>query len=393
MIPRVKVNYSFFDLIRSVFITDNCNKYRQDLVTTLGSFFNIDNVLLTPSGRSGLYYILKAIDRPKVLIPAYTCKAVAEAAVLAGKEVIYVEVSEDGFNMSPAALEKHLAEDTVVIATHQFGFPCDINLIVELSKKKNAMVVEDAAASFGSRVNGQLTGTFGDAAFFSFDSTKLISVPLKGGFLTAKDGLFERIRHCYSSEIKTMPQLHKVKLLTMGFVLVTIEKPFLYRIFHTLRFGLTRTFTAETATLAKHPDEYYQYNLTEWQACIALSQIKKIEHIIQKRQDLFAALRRRLLHNNDFLLPPEDTEQEWACIRFPIRIRGDKMTYYRKAVRRGIDFAFSFTFISSPESFKYSHRLADSVLDLPYYLKLKDKEIVYIANTLSDIAQERHDER
>lgn len=390
MIPRTKVNYNFSDILRSFFLSNRCHTYRNKLCTALKNFLNIQNVLLTPSGRSGLYYILKAIDRPKVLIPAYTCKAVGEAAALAGKEIIYIEVSKDNFNMSPAALEQHLSPNTIVIATHQFGFPCDIEKIIRLAKKRNAIVVEDAAASLGTCVAGQLTGTFGEAAFFSFDSSKLISVPLKGGFLTAKDpDLYERICKCYASEIKKMPWIHKIKLLIMGSILIAIENPILYRFFHTLRFGLTNTFTAENAVFDQKTNEYYLYDFTEWQSYIANSQVKKIKYIIKKRQELFSSLRKSLLNNPDFILPPEDTLQEWACIRFPIRIKSNKLAYYKKAAQRGVDFAFSFTYISSPEKFKRSHNLANSVLDIPYYLKLKKNDITFISNTLNDMTEEQ----
>ena len=389
MIPRTKVNYNFSDILRSFFLSNRRHNYRNELCTALKNFLSIHNVLLTPSGRSGLYYILKAIDRPKVLIPAYTCKAVGEAAALAGKEIIYVEVSNDNFNMSPAELEQHLSPNTIVIATHQFGFPCDIKNIIRLAKKRNAIVVEDAAASLGTCVDGQLTGTFGEAAFFSFDSSKLISVPLKGGFLTAKDpDLYNRICRCYASEIKKMPWTHKIKILIMGSILVAIENPTLYRFFHTLRFGLTNTFTAENAVFEQHLNDYYLYDFTEWQSYIANSQVKKIKYIIKKRQELFSLLRKALMNNPDFILPPEDILQEWACIRFPVRMKGDKMAYYKKAVQRGVDFAFSFTYISSPKNFKISHNLADSVLDLPYYLKLKKDDIVFISNALNDITEE-----
>lgn len=76
-----------------------------------------------------------------------------------------------------------------------------------------------------------------------------------------------------------------------------------------------------------------------------------------------------------FKVPPPDSEQEWACIRFPLRIQGDKFAFYNRAVERGIDFAFSFAFIACPEEFRNALRLARSVLDLPFYEKLSEREL------------------
>jgi dTDP-4-amino-4,6-dideoxygalactose transaminase len=61
-------------------------------------------------------------------------------------------------------------------------------------------------------------------------------------------------------------------------------------------------------------------------------------------------------------------------------VRGDKMAFYREATRKGLDFAFSFTYIAAPEHMRKSHSIADAVLDLPFYSKLTDKEL---AKTIS----------
>ncbi len=389
MIPRTKVNYNLGHLLRALFVTEDGKNYKEHLIGLLRNYLQEENILLMPSGRAGLYYILKAIDAPRVLIPAYTCKAVAEAALLAGKEVTYIEVEEDGFNMSVAALETVLDEHSTVIATHQFGMPCQIEKLLEICRERQTLVIEDAAASLGSRVKGKLTGTFGDAAFYSFDSTKLINVPMKGGFINVKNtDLFKKINRVYVEEIQSMSWLEKFILLSKGTLLVFLENPLLYKIFHTLFFDFRGKFTEDTPHININKSYYYCYEMANWQAYIASVQIFEIENIIKLRQSQYSEYITKLYNCLAFQLPPKDEEGEWACIRFPIRVRTDKLSYYRRAVERGIDFAFSFTFIPCPDSFRKARLLANSVLDIPFYAKLSERELNCVVSVLKEIDNE-----
>ena len=125
-----------------------------------------------------------------------------EAALLAGKEILFGDSEEFGFNMAVDSLKERLNADTILLATHQFWITCDIHSMIQIAREAGAFLIEDASASFGSRINDQITGTLGDAAFFSFDSTKLVNVPLKRGFLRVSDPevvrplpSFYRVRH------------------------------------------------------------------------------------------------------------------------------------------------------------------------------------------------------
>lgn len=221
MIPRTKVNYTLANLSRALFVRERPSNYKSELVLWLRRYFERDNILLTPSGRGGMYFILRALLQPKVLVPAYTCAAVVEAAQLAGKEVVFVECERDGFNMCVQALAQVIDADSVVIATHQFGIPCEIESIKTMCEKHGAILVEDAAASFGTRANGTLTGVFGDVAFFSFDSAKVINVPVKGGFVLAKDPrIFQRIEEVYLAEIRSASVLKKIEWILKAAILL-----------------------------------------------------------------------------------------------------------------------------------------------------------------------------
>lgn len=388
MIPRTKVNYLMIHLLKAMGISDEKTRFRDLLQKKICDFMRTENILLMPSGRYGLYCILKAIPRMKVIIPAYTCKAVAEAAILAGKDIVYVDAEENGFNVDIAGLKDVMDDNSIFIATHQFGFPCRISDIIELAEVKKTIVIEDAAASLGSRVQNKLTGTYGKAAFFSFDSTKLINIPMKGGFVISEDKqILKEIERICHDELLPMPAVHKYKLLIMAMMLIVIENPLIYRIFHTLYFELRGKFTEDSSNLDLQKGPFYSYEMAEWQAFIALDQMDNIHQIIEKRRTLYASYLKELSGLFSFDLPPVDIKGEWACIRFPIRIKGDKMAFYRKAVKRGVDFAFSFTYPPCPANYDNARMLAESVLDLPYYNKLNVQEQRKVIHVLRSIDQ------
>jgi dTDP-4-amino-4,6-dideoxygalactose transaminase len=385
VISRTKANYSLCDIWSAIRIRED-GQQKERLRDLLCRYTGQENILLTPSGRGGLYFILRALGQRRVLVPSYTCKAVIEAILLAGKLPVYIDLEHDGFNIDTNALALELDADSIVLATHQFGIPCAIEMIAELAAKCGAPVVEDAAASFGTRVGGRLTGTFGEAAFFSFDSTKLVNVPMKGGFIIAKDpDLFARIAKEHDAATTLSPRRRKWLLLAQAAALVLIEHPTLYRIFHWLMFDVWRRYTQDSSQLDMRLNAFYCYALTDWQAFIATQQAAQIDTLIEKRRSLYRAYMRELSSLTSVKLPPADPQSEWACVRFPLRIFGDKLKYYQRATKLGIDFSFSFTFLACPRTFERAWRIADSVLDVPFYSKLEMEEVQQIARVLRNM--------
>jgi len=299
---------------------------------------------------------------------------------------VFVETDNGGFNPSSQAFLDKLDSDTIVIATHQFGFPCEVESITQEARNAGAFVIEDAAASLGSKVNGKLTGTFGDAAFFSFDSTKLVNVPLKGGFILMKDpDLCKRCAAFMSINCRQMPIMRKIYYLILGTALVLIGNPWIYRLFHNFKFKWRNQFTDESLNPQPSLGPFYTDRLAEWQAIILLPQVERLDDLISTRQRLYSEYMLNLRGLKLVRLPPEDTRSEWAPIRFPIRVHGDKLSFYRESVSRGVDYAFSFTFIGSPSTYKLSHQLAAAVLDLPFYERLSREELKRVVSVVKEV--------
>lgn len=388
MISRARPTFSLPELARTLRVAGDGHEHgtlRRDLAAYLGAA----DVILTGSGRAGLFAILRAVGRRRVVVPAYTCNAVVEAAMLAGCEISYVDCAPDSFQTDPSALVRALDDDAVYVATHQFGLPCAIEEIVRVCHDHGTLVIEDCAASLGTRIDGRLTGTFGDAAFFSFDMSKLLTVPLKGGAVVASDpSLLAAISRAHDESTEALPKRVEMRSLAMGAALLTLQHPTLYRAFHRKRFPPGGAFTAEAPLRAVEFGPYYRYTMSDAQAYVVHAQLARIDALIAERRALYAFYRRALTPATGFSLPPADEHGEWAPIRFPIRVHGDKLEFYREAARRGVDFAFSFTFIEAPSSYTEAHARAREVLDLPFYSGLTAPRRQQVVDTV--LAVDRH---
>lgn len=382
MIPRARPNYTLRDLFAALRHGRRSGPLCAEVERELARFFDIEHVATAPSGRGAMYALLRALPQSTVVLPAFTCTAVTEAALLAGKRVVYVDVPRGAFNLRPEDVAPSLTADTILIATHQYGIPCDAPGFAAQCERANAVMIEDVAAALGTRIGGRLVGTFGAAAFGSFDTTKLIHTPLKAGFILCQDPvLFADVRRVAAQAFKPMPRLHKWRLLMLGAALVVATSSgWLYRVFHFLNFGLRDRHTAESAEPARARTEFYRYCMAEWQAAIALPQVRRLGQLVGRRRELYARFLDGLKSLSALDCPPEDRAREWGCVRFSVLTHGDKMAYYRKAGRAGVDMGFSFT--SFPFGGVEAAELGRRVLNLPFYDRLHDREMRQVISAL-----------
>src|ERR1051325_177783 len=145
----------------------------------------------TEYGRIALYFILEAMDFPpgsEIIVPAFTFWVVPEIARVAGLKVVFADVDPVTFTLCPGAVERAITPNTrAVLPTHLYGMSCDMDPILELARRHNLKVIEDCAHSLGATYKGRMTGTLGDASFFSFQAFKPLNT-YGGGLAWMRDG-------------------------------------------------------------------------------------------------------------------------------------------------------------------------------------------------------------
>jgi dTDP-4-amino-4,6-dideoxygalactose transaminase len=128
----------------------------------------------------------------EVVLPSFTFVSCANAVIRAGARPIFAEIDPDTLNIDPAAIERALTPRTrAVIVVHYAGRACDMAAIMDLARRHQIRVIEDAAHGLGARWNGQRLGTIGDFGTFSFHGTKDV-VCGEGGALVCREAADSR---------------------------------------------------------------------------------------------------------------------------------------------------------------------------------------------------------
>lgn len=126
----------------------------------------------------------------EIIMPAYTFVSTADAFVLRGAEVVFVDIRPDTMNIDETLIENAITDKTkVIVPVHYAGVSCEMDSIMNIAQKYNLKVVEDAAQGVLSKYKGKALGTIGDFGCYSFHETKNYSMG-EGGALLIKDGSF-----------------------------------------------------------------------------------------------------------------------------------------------------------------------------------------------------------
>ena len=142
----------------------------------------------------------------EVIVPSLTFVATANAIRYTGATPVFVDIiSETDLTISPEAIEKAITPKTkAIMIMHYSGYACDMPRIMEIAKKHNLQVIEDAAHAAGSYLDGKHLGSFGIAGCFSFFSNKNMTTGEGGMVITDSDEMAEKIRVLRSHGMTSM---------------------------------------------------------------------------------------------------------------------------------------------------------------------------------------------
>ena len=151
------------------------------------------------SGTSAIWICLKSAGieaGDEVIIPSYTFIATSTAVVLANAVPVFADIDLETGNIDPKSIEKLITKKTkAIIPVHTGGSPADMSKILDISKKYNISVIEDAAQAHGSEFNGKKVGALGLGGIFSFQTSKNMSAG-EGGAIVSNNESF--IDACFS---------------------------------------------------------------------------------------------------------------------------------------------------------------------------------------------------
>lgn len=167
--------------------TKKCHKWFEEKL-------DCKKVLLTTSCTHALEMaaiLLDIEEGDEVIMPSYTFVSTANAFVLRGAKIVFVDIRPDTMNINEIKIEQAITSKTkAIVPVHYAGVGCEMDTIMDIAKKYNLFVVEDAAQGMMSSYKGKALGTIGHLGAFSFHETKNYTSAGEGGLLIINDEKF-----------------------------------------------------------------------------------------------------------------------------------------------------------------------------------------------------------
>ncbi len=158
--------------------------------------FCAKKVLLTVSCTAALEMtaiLLDIKEGDEVIMPSYTFVSTANAFVLRGAKVVFVDIRPDTMNIDEKLIEKAITDKTkAIVVVHYAGVACEMDTIMEIAKRYQLPVIEDAAQGVMSTYKGKALGTIGDLGCYSFHETKNYTMGEGGALVINNDKYMER---------------------------------------------------------------------------------------------------------------------------------------------------------------------------------------------------------
>ncbi len=278
-------------------------------------------------GRVALYAILKGMgigEGEEVIMPGYTCVMAVNPIVYLGAKPVFVDIEPRTYNINPDLVEAKITPRTrLMIAQHTYGYPADMDAIMDISCRKGLPVVEDCCLALGSRYKGKLAGTFGVAAYFSFQWNKPFTSGLGGMAVVHDRELAGRIERIVEQELVRPTTREVVMLQAQLLVYRTAIYPrttaFAQNVFRWLtRKGLVVGSSSASEFQPRMEAGFFK-GMSPMQARVGLRQLAKLDDNIEHRRRM-TRLYDSLLSERGWPVTQLSPEMEPVLVRYPVRV-------------------------------------------------------------------------
>lgn len=337
------------------------NEFEQKIADFIGRKYCVS----FNSGTSALHTVLLTynITTGEVIVPSFTFISTANAVLLAGATPVFAESEKQTYGLDVESVRQKITDKTkAIIPLHYGGLPSrDIKKLRKLSDENDILLIEDAAESLGSKMDNQMTGSFGDAAMFSFCQNKIISTGEGGVIVTDSKEIYEKM--------KLIRSHGRVESKNKNYFSTTEEMDYI--------------------------DIGYNFRMPTMNAALGLSQLKKIDKIIQMRREKAFYYHQKLKDIKDIILPKELEKQKHVYQMYTIQLKNKKVrdNLQNYLTKNGIMTKVYFYPIHLKSYYKNkfgykngdlpkTEALSEKVLTLPIYPTLKTDDQKIITDTI-----------
>ena len=366
-------------------------------------FHGVRHAISASFGRMAFYYILRALELPpesEIIFPALTFWVVPEIARRAGLKPVFVDVDARTFNLDPARIEAAITERTrAIVPTHLYGQPCRMSEIMRVAETHNLIVVEDCAQAAGARYRGRRVGTFGDAAFFSFQMLKGINTYGGGMALTNDSSIAAKVRAQAEAEPQqTTSEL--IKRFSLGIAARSLVSPkgfawWGYPIGAAASLAgdrdLSKYFWERIRPLDRFPLAYRR-RFSNAQAIIGLRALDRLDEFNERSRAHAQIYARGLAGCPSIETPYAIPEVEHVYYQYCIYV-SDPCRTRRRAIRRGVDFETTHVDVCSAlplfKQFAAACPQAEQTaeaLQLPVYSRLRTSDVERVLKVVLEVS-------
>ena len=312
------------------------------------------------SGTSALHVALAALGvgpGDEVIVPSFAFVAVANAVCHARATPVFVEIEPNTLTLIPTAVEQAITRQTrAIVAVHTFGCPANMEKLLAIARRHRVALVEDACEAIGAEFRGTKVGSLGRAGIFAFYPNKQMTTGEGGVLVTSDDELAARAK----------------RLRNQG--------------------------RGASQDWLDQPEIGYSYRLPELNCALGISQLKRLDSVIRRREKIAREYARRLGGIPGLELPQlgfPDRRVSWFtyAVRLAPRFtRADRDAIVRKMAARGIECGRYFAPIHLQPAYRgigrragdltLTESLAGRVIALPFFNRMTNREIARVSRTL-----------
>jgi perosamine synthetase len=340
----------------------SAGKYIPEFEKRFAEYCGCKYGIATTNGTTALHLALASLgirNVDEVIMPAFTMAACAFAVIYTGAKPVLVDAEADTWNIDVTQLERRITKRTkAIMPVHIYGHPCDMDPIMDIARRHNLFVVEDAAEAHGAEYKGIRVGGIGQVSCFSFYANKIITTG-EGGMIVTNDAqIADRARRLKDQA-----------------------------------FSPQRRFL--------HTNIGYNYRMTNVQAAIGLAQMESIDRFVEMRRNNAALYNAGLKDIPGITLPQQ---REWAKnvywmygILAENKLGVSRDSLMQRLKEKGVDTrtffipmhvqpAFQDMGLFKGELYPVATDLSEKGLYLPSGSGLKSEEIDYVCNCIRNIA-------
>ncbi len=347
-------------VLRSGWLTtgSKARQFEQEFAAKVGARYAV----ALNSCTAALHLALEAIglqEGDEVLVPTMTFAATAEVVTYFKAKPVLIDCLPTTLNMNPDLIERAITPRTkAVIPVHFAGQPCDMTEILEIARRHDLRVIEDAAHAFPASYKGRSIGSIGDYTCFSFYATKNITTG-EGGMVTTDDP----------------DRADRIRRMSL----------------HGLSRDAWKRYTNQGSWYYEIVAPGFKYNLTDMAAALGLSQLRKADRF-WKTRERYAALYTEAFRDLPEIVPlvtQNEVQHAWHLyvIRLDLdRLRIGRAEFMQRLQQKQVGCSVHFiplhlhpyyrnTWGYGPADFPVATHAFDRMISLPLYSKMSETEV------------------